>query len=411
LYFPLLFSVLLLFAGALFTPMPAAAQPASFYQKGLSPVAMRLLFRLQELSNKGEYAKGLQKFNEFNKSRRSDQDLPPLLGFVVGNLHFQLGNYQAAVTHYRRVVAQAPEFYTAYENYGMALLQAEDYPPAGRTVLKAAAMIPKNVRPLKYRAAIGFFYGGELEKARTLLVELTSPVSSTTVPVSASDHPPADWLKALLQVDWQLEDYKAAVVVAEKLVDSYPDKIDFWRLYGQVALAAAEYRKALSAYKVMQSEGHITLPERRQIAGICQRLELYQDAAEILEEIFAEVKPEPMELKQLVAVYRRTGAVEKALSTLDRLQKLYPDSANLFQRGEILYSAGRYREAARVFLTLKKIPENDGRQYILAGYCAWNIDDFPAAASAWQKAATYPARQKQALDLLQTLKPWLATDS
>ncbi len=403
--------MLLLSGVVLILPASVAARSASFYQKGLSPAEMRLLFRLQELSRKGEYAKGLQQFNELNEGHRSDQDLPPLLGFVVGNLNFQLGNYQAAVTHYHRVVEQAPEFYIAYENYGMALLQAEDYPAAGRTLLQAAAMIPTKGRQLKYRAAIAFFYGGELEKARTLLVKLTSPVSSATVPVSGSDHPPADWLKALLQVDWQLADYKAAVTVAEKLVDSYPDEIDFWRLYGQVALAAAEYRKALSAYKVLQSEGHITLSERRQIAGIYQRLELYQDAAEVLEDIFAEVKPGQMELKQLVAIYRQTGAVEKALSTLDRLQKLYPDPVNLFQRGEILYSASRYREAARVFLALKKIPENDGRQYILAGYCAWNIDDFPAAASSWQKAATYPACQKQALELLHTLKPWLADES
>lgn len=409
-FLQLLFALLLLQGTALFVSTPAVAQTAAFYQKGLTSAELHTLFSVQELSRKGEYAEGLQKIKKIDQGRRSGQVLPPLLGFVAGNLNFQLGDYRAAVIHYRQVVEQEPEFYIAFENYGMALLQADDYKAAGQILLQAAGVLPQKARQLKYRAAIAYLYGGELEKSRALLVELTSSASSDAGSATASVLPLEDWLKALIQVDWQLADYKAATAVAAKLVDNYPDKITSWRLYGQVAMGAAEYRKALSAYKVLQSEGHITVPERRLIAGIYQRLELYQDAAEILEAIFAEVEPGQMELKQLISIYCLTGAVEKALSTIDRLQKLYPDPANLFQRGEILYSAGRYREASRVFLSLKKIPKNDGRQYILAGYCAWNIDDYPAAASTWQKAASYPAWRKQALDLLQTLKPWLEVE-
>ena len=129
----------------------------------------------------------------------------------------------------------------------------------------------------------------------------------------------------------------------------------------------------------------------------------------MLEKALVGVEPPAADLQQLVALYRQVGETDKALSTLSRLQKIFPDPMNILQQGEILYSAGRYREAARIFLSLKKILHNDGRQYILAGYCAWNSDDFPAAAQAWQKAATYPVLEKEAFDLLQTLKPWLSS--
>ncbi len=399
--------LLLLSAGIIFrAPQPAAARPAAFYKKSLTPAEFHLLSAIMELNRRGEYVKALRKFNEFKKGRSSKKVLSPLLSFVGANLNFQLANYPAAVSLYEQVLKQAPEFYLVYENYGMALLQTEDYTAAGRILLQVAEILPQKGRQLKYRAAIAFLYGDDPKKARDLLQELIYSANLES-PLPAPT-PPAEWLKALLQVDWQLKDYKAAVAVAEKLVDSYPEELTFWRLYGQVTLAAAEYQKALGAYKVLQAEGELTVKELKLVAGIYQRLDLHREATEMLVKALVGAEPPAADLRRLVALYRQIGETDKALSALSHLQKIYHDPMNIFQQGEILYSAGRYREAARVFHSLEKIPEKDGRQYILAGYCAWNLDDFTAAAAAWQKAATYPAWQKPALDLLKTLKPWLA---
>jgi len=376
-----------------------SAEDAAFYQKGLSPAASRLLFTVQELSRAGKYRSAVQKIEQFNQGRT--RALPPLLGFVAANFNFQLGNYHKSVSLYRQVVVAAPDFGQAFENYGMALLQVEDYKAASRIFLQAAEKVPKKSAQLKYKAAVAALYAGDYKRARTLLVALTA------TPAETLSSPPAAWFKALIQVDWQLSDPQAALLVAERLVDLYPDEISHWRLYGQVAVAAGDWRKALVAYRVLQVEGHITIKERKLMAAIYQQLDLFADAAEILTKVYIEKVPAAQELKQLVSLYRQIGQTEKALKTLTRLQKLYPDPMNLFMRGEILYAAGLYREAAEIFMALDKISEDDGRQFILAGYCAWNLDDFPGAASSWQQAAKYPAWQKQAQELLQTLKPWL----
>ena len=386
------FVVLLLFS---FLTGIVSAEDAAFYQKALSPAASRLLFTVQELSRAGKDKAAIKKIEQFKQGQV--RNLPPLLGFVAGNLNFKLGNYRKAAGLYRQVVTAAPEFGQALENYGAALLQIEDYREANRVFLQAAAVLPEKSSQLKYKAAVAAIYAGDYKQARSLLVVLTG----TPYP------PPAAWLKALIQVDWQLSETQAALKTAVRLVDLYPDEIAHWRLYGQVAVAAGSWRKALSAYKVLQVEGHITLKERKLLAVIYQRLDLWAEAAEILAEIYAERLPEARELKQLTDLYRRTGQTEKALETLNRRQQLYPDPMNIFEQGEILYAAGRYREAADIFLSLDKIPEKDGRQYLMAGYCAWNLDDFTAAAGAWQRAAGYPAWQKQAQDLLRNLKPLL----
>jgi len=388
--FLILLSLLFLFADV------ASARDAAFYQPGLSPAASRLLFTVQELSRDGKYRLALRKIEQFNQGR--GRKLPILLGFVAANLNFQLGNYRQSVTLYRQVVVAAPEFGRAFANYGAALLQVEDYKEASLILLQAAALLPEKESQLRYKAAIAALYGADYQQARALLEALTA------IPGIS---PPADWLKALIQVDWQLSKPQAALPVAARLVDIYPEKIDHWRLYGQVAVAAGAWRKALSAYKVLQTEGHITIKELKLMAVIYQRLDLNAPAADILAGVYAEGVPEVRELKRLIYLYRQVGQIEQALQILDRLQKLYPDPMNLFKRGEILYAAGRYHEAAEIFLSLDKISADDGRQFILAGYCAWNLDDFSAAASSWQKAATYPAWQKRAQTLLQSVEPLL----
>ncbi len=371
------------------------AREASFYQKGLSPTASRLLFEMQELNRQGEYLKGLQSFEKFSAGRSKEP--PVLLNFMAANLNFQLARYPEAVKLYSQVAAKAPEFDVVYENLGMALMLTESYQAAAVNLLKAAVLLPGKSQKFKYQAAIAYLYGEEFGKARGLLLELLAAVPA----------PPAQWLKALVQIHWRLAETKEALKVAARLVDSYPETLEYWRLYGQIALAAEAYQTALSAYKVLSADASISVSERKLIARIYQQLQLPEEAASAWERVFVEQEASAQELDTLVALYQRSGQIDKALEALGRLQKIAPEKYIALRRGKILYHAGRYREAYKIFVDLEKIVEDDGYQHLLAGYCAWNNNDFPAAAASWNRAASYPAWQERAHNLLRTLKPWL----
>ncbi len=390
---------LLVFSLSLTIPAAASAREAAFYQKKLSPVAVRLLFEMQELSRSGEYQKGLQRFEKFSVKR--SKELPVLLNFMAANLNFQLANYPESVKLYRLVLEKAPEFYVVYENLGMALMMTESYKAASEIFVKAAAFLPEKQQKLKYQAAIASLYGEDFGKARSLLVKL----------LADNPEPPAAWFKALIQAHWRLDQSKAALEVAGRLVDRYPAAIEHWRLYGQIALSAGEYQLALSAYKVLQTSGRASVKERKLVARIYQQLQLSGAAAAAWESVFVENEPSSLELETLVVLYRQSGQVDKVLKTLNRLQKLEPGTAIAFRRGKILYYAGRYREAFAIFTKLEKISEEDGYQYLLAGYCAWNENDFPAAATSWNRAADYPVWRDRSLNLLRALKPWLEAES
>ncbi|MEA1923139.1 MAG: tetratricopeptide repeat protein [Pseudomonadota bacterium] len=389
---------LLVLSLLLISPATVSAREASFYQKELSPASVRLLFEMQEFNRSGDYQKGLERFAAFSASRKKEP--PALLNFIAANLNFQLARYPESVQLYRLVLKQASEFYTVYENLGMALMMTENYRQAAEILLKAAVVLPEKRQKLKYQAAIAYLYGEDFKKSRSLLHEL----------LAANPEPPADWLKALIQAHWRLDESKAALEVGGRLVDSYPETIEHWRLYGQLALSTGEYQTALSAYKVLQSSGRITVKEQKLMARIYQQLQLPKAAAAAWENVFTKDAPSRQELETLVVLYRQSGQVERALETLDRLQKLAPESATAFdvdfRRGKILYYAGRYQEAYDIFTKLETITEEDGYQHLLAGYCAWNENNFPAAAASWQKAANYPVWRERSLNLLRTLEPF-----
>ncbi|MEA3333908.1 MAG: hypothetical protein U9Q58_09950, partial [Pseudomonadota bacterium] len=150
--------------------------------------------------------------------------------------------------------------------------------------------------------------------------------------------------------------------------------------------------------------------EQKLMAHIYQQLQLPKAAAVVWENVFTKDEPSRRELETLVVLYRQSGQVDRALETLDRLQKFAPESDTAFdvdfRRGKILYYAGRYQEAYDIFTKLETITKEDGYQHLLAGYCAWNENNFPAAAASWQKAANYPVWRERSLDLLRTLEPF-----
>ncbi|MBN2809281.1 MAG: tetratricopeptide repeat protein [Deltaproteobacteria bacterium] len=376
-----------------------SAREAAYYQKELSPGASRVLMAMQECSRQGQYEKGLQQFRAYTSGSKSKA--PVLLNFMAANLDFQLGQFGAAAQLYRLVVAAAPDFNVVYENLGMALMMAEQYKDAAEILLQAAALLPEKETQLKYQAAVAYLYGEDFIKARALLLALVSGLKPA----------PADWLKALLQVHWRLEQTREALAVAARLVDSYPEEIEHWRLYGQIALAAQAYETALSAYKVIEAAGRMTPAESRLLAGIYQQLQLPAAAAQAWERVFAQVQPTRPELLTLIALYQQSGQIDNALKTLDRLEKIEPapdpDNTLAFRRAQILYRGGRYQEAYPLLTKIKKLNEDDGYQFLLAGYCAWNENDFSGAAAAWRKAAAYAAWRERSLNLLQSLKPWL----
>jgi len=197
-------------------------------------------------------------------------------------------------------------------------------------------------------------------------------------------------VQALVRIYLELQRNESAERLLALILSHFPDDAVYWRLLGQVRMSAGNYASALAAYKVMLSFKNPEVKDFKIIAQLYRLLGLPAAAGQALEQLYQSRQSSlnADEIGSLVALYLEAGDDGRAMNWLKRKQSLYPSPQNLLQQGEILYRSARYKEAYGILSGLTSLPEKQGYQFLLAGYCAWYADDLSAARSAFQRLAS-----------------------
>ncbi|MBN2333452.1 MAG: tetratricopeptide repeat protein [Deltaproteobacteria bacterium] len=382
-----------IFAGFLLAASPSSASDR--YQQELSYEANQLLVGVQELMQAEKYREALAGIDAFREKnpRRSFV----LVEFFSGNLNFFLDHFQPAADAYRRTVKLAPDFLQAQENLGMALLALERYHEAAGPLVRAAALAAKDApdqrdRLLAY-AGNAYLLAGEYREAQPLFTQL----------VHDRQNPLEEHCLALLRIYLELNELRPAEALLVSLLDRFPRQVSYWRLLGQVRVTVEQPTAALAAYKLVA----LIDPEPRDLktlAQLYQMVSLPLAAAKTLERCLeGQEQVGDQEMERLAALYGEAGDIDRALFWLEKKQAVSPAPENQLRRGEILYRAGRYREGHDLLSTIDRLPNNDGYQFLLAGYCAWYAGDLAAARDAFSRAQRYGAYRTRSTELLKTV--------
>lgn len=379
-----LFMVVLSMFWSFFLPaaMGASSSP-DLYQRELSPEANRALVTAQSLVAKKEARKALEKILEFRRDYpRSDY---VLVEFMAGNIRFSLGQFEAATASYRRAIELVPQFLPARENLAMALLSLKKYRQAGEAFAAAVQLARKTGSDrldtlLKY-AGTSYFMVADYGRAQPFFSEL----------VEQRQDYKRESVEALVRIYLELQQNKAAERLLSLVLHRFPGDADYWRLLGQVRMTKKNYGSALAAYKVMLSLKTPEAADFKVIARLYRLLGVPSAAGQALEQLYAWQQSSLTDngMGELVALYLEAGDDDRALRWLKMKQSRYPSPQNLLQQGEILYRAARYKEAYKILNGLTSLPEKQGYQFLLAGYCAWYAGDLSAARSAFQRASYY----------------------
>lgn len=392
--------VLLLVLGCLFFPRPVLAGTWSWnvYQRQLSPAAGRLLMTVQSLTAKKKEPEALAKIKEFY--RIHPHFVSVLLEFMTGNLHYSLKHFFAASSSYRRVIELAPDCLPAWENLGMVFLSREEYRQAAETFSMAVSLARKNESDrldslLKY-AGTTYLMAADYGRALPFIRELVEQRQ-------AYDR---ETVQTLVKIYLELKQKKAAGDLLVRVLDRYPGHAAYWRLLGQVRLDAKDYPSALAAYKVLASMRYPEVKDLKITAQLYRLLGVPRSAAQMLVRA-GEMQTYSLtdhDMEVLVDLYVDAGDNEEALNWLKRRQARYPSPRNLLRQGEILFQAARYKESYDILRRLAVLPEKQGYQFLLAGYCAWYADDLPAAKAAFSRASHYEPYRCQSIKLITMLE-------
>jgi tetratricopeptide (TPR) repeat protein len=308
-----------------------------------------------------------------------------------------LEDYAAAATAYERVLQLAPEHAGAWENLAMALMAKGDYAAAAPIFLRLAAGVREDRaardRFLAY-AGSAFLQAGDYRAALAPYRELTADRPA----------PNPSHLCALLRIYLELEEYSAAEMAAVRLVNLLPADAAGWRTLGQIRLQRQRYDEALAAYAVLRKMGAACANELRTLARLYQRRGLPLAAARILAASYGDAASlEPRHYDLLVGLYAAGGDLDAALCWLERRQREHPDPTAIMRRGDLLYRAGRFDDALAAYRQVKRLPADDGRQFLMAAYSAWYLNDYGLTRELAERARRHDAFRRHADALLAAL--------
>ena len=170
---------------------------------------------------------------------------------------------------------------------------------------------------------------------------LLSPV------LAAKDAPPAPTLKDLAKRKVEIRKEEAVESNAGRAMENYRRFLELQKT--DPAQRAEALRRlgdlSLESGELERLESEVT----RVDLGGAEAIKLYTS----LLQAHPDYPRNDQVLYQLARAYETTGQPEKALATLDEIVRRYPGTREIgevqFRRGEILFSAMRYREAEQAY--------------------------------------------------------------
>jgi predicted Zn-dependent protease len=109
-------------------------------------------------------------------------------------------------------------------------------------------------------------------------------------------------------------------------------------------------------------------------------------------------------LEKLVQSYLSRHQPEKALEWVKKgLKRDENSKALLMLKGNLLFSMKAYDEAMTVFDLLTHKDNSLGQAWLMLGYAAWNAEKLETAYRAMEKARTFSAQKKSAVEAMKGL--------
>ncbi|MEE9281576.1 MAG: tetratricopeptide repeat protein [Myxococcota bacterium] len=234
----------------------------------------------------------------------------------------------------------------------------------------------------------------QLEDYRTAL-----PLAEKAIEMSVNN-PREGWIRLLLALHFQLEQYPEAAGVLEQLLTHWPKKT-YWMQLSSVYATLGEDQKSLEELERAYREGYLT--ESRELIRLAHLYLFHgmpRKAAEVLEKGLEDGTLEPSKdvCELLGNAWIRAHELDRALEALDCAAKVLDDGNIDMRIGQIHVESEDWKRATS---PLNKAIEKGGLDrpglaYLLLGIAYFNLGDMDAAERSFQHAYEYDRSRKSA---------------
>ncbi len=411
----------LFFLFFLSTPLNAGHIPA--------PVN-RLLFKVSKLFALDEYDEAIDLIKKFRlENSRNEYVNHPELLFALGNCCLAGKDYGCAVKNYQKAVSARPDHAPSWLNMANALYNLEQYDEAARSFTKAFKLQEKKNPELLYYSGICLLLANKNAQSLKVFAGLFADFPKNIKPqwkegmvraliadnknlralpllrelVSLySGEKKKQWSEVLLYQYLELKMNEKARSLALTLARQYPGEEKWWKAATHAALEQGMMEEAMASLMIVSFIHPLDARDAKLLADLNLQAEIPRKALIVYEHLL-EDNPSAGLLKRVVYACRSLGQQEKALDILEQYKQIVlKDQELLVSRADLLYTLSRYGPALKAYLLAAGFSRKDhqelkGRAWLMAGYCAWQIDDLQAASRAFARAARFPGQKKSAV--------------
>jgi tetratricopeptide (TPR) repeat protein len=358
----------------------------------------------------------------------------PEVFFTLGNCYLLMEHYPQAAAAYRRAVAKDASHTAAWLNLGRSAYELSRLSEAGHCFARAYETAEKKKPEHLYYSALSYLMADDHEKSLKLfdrlldehpqamkpewkenlvhaLLAAKQPRRALAYIRELADHYTGEkqqqWQEILLYQYIQLEMKQEALALARKLTREAPEVEKWWKALANIHLNEGRYEEALAALLTYNFLTPLNKQEKKLIADLSLELGIPIKAAPIYEDCL-KTDPEKKLLRRLALAYRQLGRPEKALERIRAFAGTPGDADSdvdlLLLAAELHYALEQYEKAAAAYRrAARQKGDHSGRAWLMAGYAAWQIDNFDASRQAFDRAAGYKSQKKAAQKALRKL--------
>jgi tetratricopeptide (TPR) repeat protein len=338
----------------------------------------------------------------------------PVLYYYIGNCYLLQKMHSQAEEAYRHAVEGDPDFIEAWTNLAKTYFEQEDFLRAAPCFATAYEKSDQRIADNLYFSAVSYLmadqYGASIsafqrlvEKhpdrltlqwrahfAQALLSDGQACRALPLIRILAEESTGAEqikWQEILLYQYLQLEMRAEALACATELTRRECTRAIWWKALAHVELSGGCYKKALVALTIYSYLTPLTETEKKLWADLNLQLNIPARAIEQYRSLLSQ-QFDRDSLKNLVSAYQRLERYQEALDHLNRFAPDTDDSELLMLKADMLYALKQYSEAGALF---RRVAQNQtsqaGQAWLMAGYAAWQSNDFTAGRKAFKKAA------------------------
>ncbi|MEZ4386551.1 MAG: tetratricopeptide repeat protein [Candidatus Krumholzibacteriia bacterium] len=349
----------------------------------------KTLFRAITKAKRGEHAEAVAILGE-HLAEHPDQD-HPLVRYHLAVSEDALEEYGEAKAQYSRAVDMEPRLAAAWFGLGHVEYTLGHYASSGAAFLRAFKTSSDPRPETLYFAAAAFMLAEDQAAAAPLLTELCSGNWGV---------PRHEWYAQLAACALDLEQPALAQERLAAYLQAQPDNHEAWFLQYQFEVGQKHYREAAVALTVVGYLRELTPREQRTLGDLYNVAAVPALACARYRRAMDGQTPAADDYERLVSAYVASHDLDAALDALERGLDDDPTPRLWSLLGDIHYLRKEFAAAADAFAHVAELDPENGRPWLMIGYCNIELGNRGPAIQNLVKAAKFEDQADLAVRLL-----------